>query len=156
MTIILNPQSLAALKSLKGLAKFTRRGITSAMFEIGKDLRSTSRKKMQEPKHGHESIIRVRGRLPRRHIASAPGEAPAIRTGNLNVSVATEIHGGFDLKFGAGNNEKVIYARYLELGNKTRNLKPRPFLKPSIDENDKNIRERVLRGIKKYVEKGAK
>jgi HK97 gp10 family phage protein len=90
----------------------------------------SAQRKMEEPKAGKIYIINGR-----RHQASAPGQAPAIITGDLKNSVRYELKGS-DLLFGAGNNE-VDYAKFLELG--TKKMAKRPFIEITARENYKNI-----------------
>jgi len=70
------------------------------------------------------------------HQASAPGEPPATDTGRLRATVG---HGvghdqlGLYINVGSGGNPAipgVAYATYLEYG--TRNIAPRPWLRPSV------------------------
>ena len=60
--------------------------------------------------------------------ASAPGEAPAVRTGNLRLSWSAEleIEGSLqgDIKVGAQLISNTEYAQYLEFGKRS----PRPFV----------------------------
>ena len=60
--------------------------------------------------------------------ASAPGEAPAVRTGNLRLSWSgeLEIEGSTsgDIKVGAQLVSNTEYAQYLEFGKRA----PRPFV----------------------------
>ena len=65
------------------------------------------------------------GRRYGSHVASAPGESPAIQTGQLYKTTAYRTR-GYDLE--VGYNEP--YGRYLELGI---GLAPRPNLKPVGD-----------------------
>lgn len=59
------------------------------------------------------------------HQASAPGEAPAIDTGNLANSIQVDLHG---LSAVIGTNAE--YAEALEFG--TVRMAPRPFLAPAM------------------------
>ena len=68
------------------------------------------------------------------YTASAPGEAPASRTGQLRGSIEYEIttdnaYIGTPLQYGA----------FLELG--TNKAAPRPWLKPTLSENQKAIQD---------------
>ena len=79
-----------------------------------------AKESMREPKSGIKyPWLRVR--------SSAPGEAPAAQTGQLRASITWErwLPG---LR-AVGTN--VEYGRFLELG--TSRMKPRPFLRPSLD-----------------------
>lgn len=77
----------------------------------------------QGPKTGR--IYRFRGRD---HRASAPGEAPANRSGQLAKSFNYNVHGPFQMEIG----ESAPYAGFLEDG--TRKMKPRPHFFRAIEE----------------------
>ena len=148
------PSSAHAVRSLARLSRNSQRGIVASLFEISKDLKKTASDHiLEKPKHGRTYLVRLDGRLVH-HRASAPGEPPAELTGDLRRSLFTKRHGSKELEFGAGDDKKVRYARALELGAPSRKLQPRPYLKRSIEENDKNIRERLEHYIKKSLEKG--
>lgn len=75
-----------------------------------------------------------RGRTYRRgnvtHIASAPGDPPAVDTGHLRASISSKLavdEGGLHARIGSNLNKAV----YLELG--TRRMAARPFLRPALD-----------------------
>lgn len=71
------------------------------------------------------------------HQASAPGEPPATDTGRLRATVSHVVatdEKGLYTEVGSGANPAipgVDYAVYLEVG--TRDIAPRPWLKPSLD-----------------------
>lgn len=69
------------------------------------------------------------GRQYGRHRASAPGQPPATDTGRLAASIREELRRDAQgLVEVIGTN--VSYAAYLERG--TRNIAPRPFLRPAL------------------------
>lgn len=73
------------------------------------------------------------GRVYRRgkrvhHVASAPGEAPAVDTGKLRGSVFVERQSQTSAIVGVG----AEYGAYLESG--TRRIAPRPFMRPSAEK----------------------
>lgn len=70
------------------------------------------------PKSGRE--YNRRGRI---HIASAPGESPAVDTGFLSNSIQTTIKSDYEAEIVIG----AEYAEILELE------KDRPFIRPAID-----------------------
>ncbi len=79
---------------------------------------------MSEPKHGREY---PRGDTV--HIASAPGEAPAVDTGALRASgyVKQVQPGTWEVGFTAE------YAAALEYG--TPRIEPRPYLRPEVEKH---------------------
>lgn len=69
-----------------------------------------------------------RGQRYGRHIASAPGDSPAVDGGRLWQSiVALKVD---QFRWRVGTN--VEYALYLEFG--TRRMAPRPFLRPAAEK----------------------
>lgn len=78
---------------------------------------------MDEPKHGR---LYQRGR--KAHIASAPGEAPAVDTGNLKNSFRVWQYGADAWAVGPS----AVYGAPLEFG--TVRMGKRPFLKPSAEQ----------------------
>ncbi len=92
-------------------------------------------------------VVRVSG--GRSHQASAPGEPPAVDTGNLRASVGFQIRGAG--RVGIGVQAGAPYWKFLEFG--TRFIDPRPFLRPAIafanagmvDSARRAFRERAVR-----------
>ncbi len=91
---------------------------------------------MSEPKHG-----KTYRRGERVHIASAPGEAPAVDTGALRTSGYVEPvqPGTWEVGFTAE------YAAAEEFG--TPRIEPRPYLRPAVEA----YRERFLAAIRRLV-----
>lgn len=77
---------------------------------------------MAEPKSGAKRRSSKTGRA---HIASAPGESPAIDTSLLVNSLSYQMTGETAAVVGVG----AEYAVHLELG--TAHIAPRPFLEPA-------------------------
>lgn len=75
------------------------------------------------------------------HQASAPGEPPAIDTGNLVNSVFSEKSGPGQAVVGAS----AEYAEYLEFG--TSKMAARPFLRPALEK----VREFFTSGIERLM-----
>ncbi|MCC6483346.1 MAG: hypothetical protein IT209_00740 [Armatimonadetes bacterium] len=85
---------------------------------------------MQEEKHGRPGPFRTR---------SAPGEAPAVQTGNLIESMEA-----WAPRTGVrriGSKRHVEYALYLEFG--TQRMAPRPFLRPAAEVAKRFLREEL-------------
>ena len=105
--------------------------ISGGWHGIGRLLVKTAKAKQLAPKSGDIYIINGI-----KHQASAPGEAPGSITGELLESTRYELSGD-ELIFGAGDDDKTDYAKFLELG--TKNMEDRPFIFKSVEENFKNI-----------------
>ncbi len=74
---------------------------------------------------------------------SKPGEPPKKVTGSLRLSIRKE----FDKASVSGRvGTNVPYGKHLELG--TRNMDPRPWLRPTLTENAAELRARFGIGVK--------
>lgn len=92
--------------------------ISKVLDVIGTSIINGVKKQMRSSKSGRTY---KRGRLGRDHVASAPGEAPAVDTGRLiNSSIYQKKVSPLEL-IGGSN---VQYSEWLEYG--TRRIKPRP------------------------------
>jgi HK97 gp10 family phage protein len=83
-------------------------------------------------------VYTIRGK---KHQASAPGEAPARRTGRLAKSVGYKVTGFDELVVG----EEAPYASFLENG--TGRMKPRPHLSLAVDQTKTD----VLKMLERYI-----
>lgn len=101
--------------------------VRATAFGIEGDIKTS----MAEPKSGH---------IYGNHQASAPGESPAIDTGQLANSIQTVVE---ELSATVGTNTE--YAPYLEFG--THRMAPRPFMGPAFErakpEFEKGLKELV-------------
>lgn len=102
----------------------------TAFTNTGKRLVRLTKEDMEAPKSGKTYVY-----MGRSVTASAPGEAPAVRSGNLLKSVRFKIEGS-DMEFGAGNNT-IDYAKFLELG--TRKIEARPVYEKIVKQEYGNI-----------------
>lgn len=143
--VVKNASKLMAIFSHRrgALPKAVARGTTKAAMILQKRARE---KVMKGPKSGKRYG---------RHTASAPGEAPANETGNLQRSITVVA-----AKAGPNPEARVVvnaeYAKALEYGTKkagkSRNVKieERPFIRPSIkemsDAMNKAIQDEVAKG----------
>lgn len=101
-----------------------QQGIENGLHVIGDIVVRRVAQLIEEgPKTGR--VYRLRGRD---HQASAPGEAPANRTGRLVKSGNYNVHGPFQMEVG----ESAPYANFLEDG--TGRMKPRPHMIRAITE----------------------
>jgi HK97 gp10 family phage protein len=71
------------------------------------------------------------------HVASAPGETPAVLTGNLLNSIGSRLIEASDISARAAVGTNAEYAAALEYG--TSHIAARPYLRPAVDENAENI-----------------
>lgn len=104
---------------------------------IAKDARDFMRREMKRPKHGTK--YRRKGRV---HIASAPGEFPAVDTGALYKSIEFK-HRKQTAEIGALAGPR--YAAYLEGG--TRVMLPRPYVAPTQSRYERLGPPRLFRAV---------
>ena len=125
--VTFNSRTLARLQQDAAL-----RGIEMLTFSFQKRLR----KMLNKPGTGKIYRVGKKGT----HQASSPGKPPAPRTGRLRDSwvagrrkkIRKPGKIGISLTQGASFAKAVKYARSLEYGDPSRNLKKRPFIKPTI------------------------
>jgi HK97 gp10 family phage protein len=79
-----------------------------------------------------------RGKGGRIHIASSPGNPPAIDYGELVRSIMFDVG---DMEVEIGSIGGAPYSIFLEEG--TEKMDARPFLGPAVDEHEKNIVDSV-------------
>lgn len=114
-----------------------RRSLAISGSEIN---RETVRLIQSPPKTGR--LYRFKGGL---HQASAPGEAPANKTGNLSRTNYYKVQSAQELEVG----ETAEYAGYLEDG--TTKMRPRPHIIKAIDNMERNIKRRLDKAILKAL-----
>jgi len=94
-------------------------------------------------------VYTIRGR---KHQASAPGEAPANRTGRLAKSVGYKATGHHTLEVG----EEAEYAEYLERGTHNKDgsvrMAPRPHLQVAVTETQTKVMDTLI----KYLDEAYK
>lgn len=84
----------------------------------------------------------IEGRRGAPHQASAPGQAPATDTGSLVQSIAWQRqHGGY------ASGTRLKYGAHLEFG--TRNMAPRPWLRPAADQAVDDLVPRIVAALKR-------
>lgn len=127
-------------------------GFRLGLKDIGGELEETAQEGIRNPPKSGRFYVLKGGRL---HQASAPGEYPAERTGDLRKSIGTKVS-GLQLRFGAEEE----YAKFLQQADsplKTQStgtkIKARPFLTLSHRSNAPGfqpiMRDRVLNTIQK-------
>jgi hypothetical protein len=129
---------------LSGVWSFINTGVAALVREEGnRRLNNCAelvvgyiREKMLEPKTGR--IYRIPG-TSETYQASAPGEYPAVRTGDLWTSLTAQQTGPTEFTFGTS----IEYAKYLE-GNST---EPgiRPFIEKTVSEAEHLVKQEMTR-----------
>lgn len=121
-----------------------RKRAEDALQKAGLHLENAIKKKLTGQRHGR---VYPRGKgTP--HTASAPGEPPAVDTGQLrssitNSGVEKRLKGGMAIRVGT-NQEK---ARDLEYGNRRRRLAPRPFMGVTFREELNKLKQIIYEAM---------
>lgn len=139
-----------AIESAENIAANTRFGVEKALWRSGKDVHAEfNRQVLAKDKTGRLYIRRTKSGARRRHIASAPGETPANRTGAYRKAFGFSVDGAHQLTIGVeaiGNGPDGKYPLWLEVG--TRRMKSRPGLANSIQASERNIIRNLTGEIK--------
>lgn len=94
------------------------------------DIRNTTITEMQTgPKTG-----KIYKKKSVTHQASAPGQYPAVDSGELLRSIMFDVR---SMEVEVGSKAGAPYAEYLEFG--TKKMKARPWLDPSVEKHRQNI-----------------
>jgi hypothetical protein len=127
MQVTYDKNQLKKLTKLQNLKTVYTKAIDVGFVNVGNHLTRTVQRDFRKPKSGRIYKIKVNGQYIY-HRASAPGEAPAILTGELSKSTKTKSCGHNRLKFMSGG-EKAYYAPILEY------YKNRPYMEKTVKEN---------------------
>lgn len=84
------------------------------------------------------------GRVYGNHQASAPGEPPAVDTGQLRNSITADT-GQDEIGPYVDVGSSLEKAAYLEFGTST--IDPRPFMRPSVEVATPKMADELARGI---------
>lgn len=126
LRIKLNEKGRKVNMQLQNLKQINQTGIRQGYWFLGKDLVKVARDSISaKPKSGKTYLINRNGRTIK-HVASAPGEAPARLFGPLQKSINFIVNGWKQMIFGAN----TPYAPELELGSSR--VEKRPYLWPAI------------------------
>lgn len=113
--------------STKGLPEQVRRALAQSVRKHATLIQRHIRAEMKRPKHGRVYVYKGRP-----YTASAPGEAPAIRSGALYRAIIPQFsRDGLQARFAPRVLGKAPYPRFLEQG--TIKMAPRPYLRPGVD-----------------------
>jgi len=145
------------IRANKQSERFARRlqhanvnAIRQGWFQLGTQLRKDARNEIiRGTKTGRIYRIR-RGRIIKNHQASAPGEAPANLSGNLNSSIGYQIKGSDEMEFGYrlfGRLGHAFYGKWLEEGAPNANIEPRPNITPTVEKNEANAQTYFFNAI---------
>ena len=132
------------MKKLDDLKEKPSTNLGKAMMAGGFVLEGQVKVSMGAEKHG---------RRYGEHVASAPGEAPAIDMGALVNSIQTELVSATAERAEVQVFTNMKYAPPLEYG--TAHIEARPFMRPAADENEDEIGEAARMVLKQLIEEAA-
>jgi hypothetical protein len=109
-----DPNNRKAEFQINNTIRLTNRGIRQGLYKVGKVLKARANKDiLAKDKTGRVYIIR-RGKIRRKHQASAPGETFANLSGAARKTLAFTVTGASELEFGFGSNSQTRYTKILE------------------------------------------
>lgn len=137
--------------SIENVAARTRFGIEKGLWRSGKDIQKTfNQQVLSKDKTGRLYIIR-RGRVRRRHRASAPGESPANLSGLYRRSFGFSVDRSDQLTVGV----TAPYGEWLELGTKKKDgsvlMAARPGLLNAVESSERDIILNLSGGIQEEI-----
>ena len=121
-------------KAIDALDNIAGQRMTEACIHV----QNKTKEKLSGKRTGR--VYRVPG-TNRTYTASAPGEPPAVATGQLRSSIKYRIVG--DMKVTGEVGSELKKAVELEFG--TKRIKPRPFLRPTFQEELSTIKNILSR-----------
>lgn len=134
------------------LARLVENKVNAALIIAGEVVATEARRSVQNSPRGGVTYQKYNPR--REHTASAEGEAPATDLGFLVRSITTEADPANARVFVLCAHSIAPYAKALEYGSMSRNLQPRPFLRPALRAKQKQaeaiVRQAVRAAIKEY------
>ncbi len=134
------------------LARLVEKKVNAALIIAGGVVATEARRSVENSPRGGVTYQKYKPR--REHTASAAGEAPATDLGFLVRSITTEADPANARVFVLCAHSIAPYAKALEYGDMSRNLRPRPFLRPAWRAKQKQaeaiVRQAVRAAIKEY------
>lgn len=134
------------------LARLVERKVNAALIIAGGVVATEARRSVENSPRGGRTYEKYRP--PRTHKASAAGEAPATDLGFLARSITTEPDPQNMRMYVLCAHAIAPYAKALEYGDMSRNLQPRPFMRPALRAKQKQaeaiVRQAVRAAIREY------
>lgn len=138
-----NTMNRTVLITINQASRRMNRDIRLALTEVGRENSRHSQMLIKNPpKTGR--FYKFRGRP---HRASAPGQPPADRSGDLRRTSGYRVYGSSKMEFG----DRMPYGKFLEEG--TSKMRPRPHLKRTVREKSRDnfvtLSNTVHRGLER-------
>ena len=137
------------------LARLVENKVNAALIIAGEVVATEARKNIEHAPRGGKTYRKKNASgTYRTHKASAAGEAPATDLGFLARSITTEADPANARVFVLCAHAIAPYAKVLEYGSMSGNLRPRPFMRPALRAKQKQaeaiVRQAVRAAIREY------
>jgi len=130
------------------LARLVERKVNAALIIAGEVVATEARRSVQNSPRGGVTYQKYKPR--REHTASAAGEAPATDLGFLARSITTEADPLMRV-FVLCAHAIAPYAKVLEYGSMSGNLRPRPFMRPALRAKRGHVEKIVLKAVREAI-----
>lgn len=149
--LTIDSESRKVVLHLQNLRKLTKAGVEYAAWDSAKQLKEETNKEiLRKPKRGRTYIYLDAAGRRRRHVASAPGETHANRTGKLRRSLSFRVsHREIEFGYGVFREQAPEYAGYVEEG--TKKMRARPSLLNGINSQRRNFQNNFDQQIGKRL-----
>lgn len=135
--------------ALPDLQRLMHRKIAAALIVAGEIVATEARRSVQNSPRGGNTYEKYNPR--RTHKASAAGEAPATDLGFLVRSITTEVDEPSLTVYVLSAHAIAPYAKVLEYGSMSGNIRPRPFLRPALRKKEKEVTRIVRQAMRKAL-----
>lgn len=146
------------IKGLENIERAVRKNAKIAMIQAGEDVESYMKLDMARGTYSGSKTGKVYKRSKKSfHTASRALQSPAVDTGRLigSIGISQEFQTN-KLKVTIGAGGRVVdgvyvdYAKYLEYG--TKDMLPRPFMKPAMEEERRKFKKRMETVLRKSMQ----
>ncbi len=162
--------------NLEALGASVERASKDALWKAGAHLERELKIKLSRPGTGKTWPTDAKGKRYSTHVASAPGQPPAVMTGRLRSSITHNVTGrvGAELPDPGGGKDvvrgyvgtNVEYGAALEFGSSMMHpfgnqklvsrIEPRPWLYVTIAENANEVARTVTDSLREVIRKAKK
>ena len=135
--------------NIDDLLPIIERKVNAALIIAGEVVATEARRSVQNSPRGGVTYQKYKPR--REHTASAAGEAPATDLGFLARSITTEPDPQNMRMYVLCAHAIAPYAKALEYGDMSRNLQPRPFMRPALRAKRGHVEKIVLKAVREAI-----
>jgi len=132
------------LIAFKSLPKEMLEAVQDELYIGVNDIRSAIIKGMQRTQKAPWFYLRGKKPNRKKHYPSAPGEMPAIDSGELISRIVADQR---NMEAEVGVEAGAPYSIFLEEG--TDDMEARPFLQPTVDEKAPKIENNIMKAIER-------